>query len=70
MYTRKIDLPRLRFCFLPCACLLVLLFSMRNLQAQPMPTLGMVSSLENDSLLHAAGFRAIGTSVGSLISPS
>ncbi|NTS43662.1 sugar phosphate isomerase/epimerase [Flavisolibacter sp. BT320] len=70
MRTRKFDLHRLRFCFLRCACLLALLFSMRNLQAQALPTLGMVSNLENDSLLHAAGFRAIGTSVGSLISPS
>jgi sugar phosphate isomerase/epimerase len=41
-----------------------------DLQAQKIPALGMVSNLENDSLLYAAGFRVIGTTVGSLISPS
>lgn len=70
MRTRKSGLRRLRLWALRCACLFFLLFSVRDLQAQKIPVLGMVSNLENDSLLHAAGFRVIGTSVGSLISPS
>ncbi|HEV7331547.1 MAG TPA: sugar phosphate isomerase/epimerase family protein [Flavisolibacter sp.] len=47
-----------------------LFFSVQHLHAQKLPALGMVSSLENDSLLYVSGFRVIGTSVGSLISPS
>ena len=38
--------------------------------AQRLPPLGMATSLENDSLLYAAGFRLIGTTVSDLISPS
>lgn len=49
---------------------LALCFFIPALQAQKIPRLGMASSLENDSLLYASGFRLIGTSVGSLISPS
>lgn len=41
-----------------------------GLQAQKIPRLGMAGSLDNDSLLYASGFRLIGTSVSSLISPS
>lgn len=41
-----------------------------KLNAQKLPTLGMATSLENDSLLYASGFRLLGTSVGSLIGPS
>lgn len=41
-----------------------------HLQAQKIPKLGMVAALENDSLLYAAGFRLIGTTVSSTISPS
>ena len=33
------------------------------------PKLGMASSLSNDSLLYASGFRFIGTTVSNLISP-
>jgi sugar phosphate isomerase/epimerase len=51
-------------------CWLCLSFSVPRLRAQSIPPLGMVSGLENDSLLYASGFRLIGTSVGSLISPS
>jgi sugar phosphate isomerase/epimerase len=40
------------------------------LSAQKMPALGMVTGIENDSLLFASGFRLIGTTVGSTISPS
>ncbi len=38
--------------------------------AQKLPKLGMVTGLENDSLLYASGFRLIGTTVGSTISPT
>lgn len=54
----------LLFCWLCCS------FSVTCLRAQSIPSLGMASSLENDSLLYASGFRYMGTSVGSLISPS
>jgi sugar phosphate isomerase/epimerase len=51
--------------------LLVFLFLFKlSTNAQNLPRLGMVSSMENDSLLYASGFRLIGTAVGSLISPS
>lgn len=50
--------------------LFLLLFSVSHLQAQNIPALGMVSGLEHDSLLYAAGFRLMGTTVGSTISPS
>jgi sugar phosphate isomerase/epimerase len=33
-------------------------------------SLGMVTDLKNDSLLHASGFEFIGTTVGSLIAPT
>lgn len=41
-----------------------------NTYAQKPPKLGMVASLDKDSLLYAAGFRLIGESVGKTISPS
>lgn len=47
-----------------------LCLSATSLRAQTIPSLGMATGLENDSLLYASGFRYIGTSVGSLISPS
>jgi sugar phosphate isomerase/epimerase len=50
--------------------LFLLLLFITNLHAQKIPALGMVTDLENDSLLYAAGFRLIGTTVGSTISPS
>jgi sugar phosphate isomerase/epimerase len=50
--------------------LLFFLLAAQQLQAQKIPKLGMATGLENDSLLYASGFRLIGTSVGSLISPS
>ena len=51
-------------------CWLCLSFSVQALHAQKIPALGMVTTLEHDSLLYASGFRLIGTSVGSLISPA
>lgn len=50
--------------------LLLLLLLITQVQAQKIPKLGMVSGLENDSLLYAAGFRLIGTTVSSSIAPS
>jgi sugar phosphate isomerase/epimerase len=38
--------------------------------AQTIPTLGMVESIDHDSLFYAAGFRLIGESVGKMLSPS
>ena len=38
--------------------------------AQAIPTLGMIARLDQDSLLHAAGFRYMGESVGRMLSPS
>lgn len=37
--------------------------------AQKLPRLGMVAALSDDSLLYAAGFRLVGTSVNSLLGP-
>lgn len=53
-----------------CGFLLALFLVGNHLQAQKIPKLGMVAALENDSLLYAAGFRLIGTTVSSTISPS
>jgi sugar phosphate isomerase/epimerase len=41
-----------------------------RVDGQAIPKLGMVESLDQDSLLYAAGFRLIGESVGNLLSPS
>ncbi len=53
-------------------CLLLgsYLFFCAPASAQKIPPLGMVAALENDSLLYAAGFRLLGTTVGSTIGPS
>jgi sugar phosphate isomerase/epimerase len=53
-----------------CCILLALFLAGSHLYAQKIPKLGMVAELEHDSLLHATGFRLIGTTVGSTISPS
>lgn len=50
--------------------LLFLLTFVLPVKAQRLPKLGMVAGLENDSLLYAAGFRLLGTTVSSTISPS
>ena len=50
--------------------LLFLLMLATFLHAQKIPKLGMVAALENDSLLYISGFRLIGATVGSTISPS
>lgn len=52
--------------------LLIVLLSLlltQPLFAQRLPTLGMTAPLSADSLLYAAGFRLIGTSVSSLLAP-
>ncbi|HEX2532305.1 MAG TPA: sugar phosphate isomerase/epimerase family protein [Chitinophagaceae bacterium] len=41
-----------------------------RLCAQRLPPLGLAGSLEQDSLVYAAGFRLTGTSVGSLLAPT
>ena len=50
--------------------LIVLSLFVSSVYAQNLPPLGMVTALKNDSLLYSAGFRFIGTTVGSTISPS
>ena len=52
------------------ACCCVLLFINKSVQAQRLPELGITSSLNNDSIIHAAGFNYIGLPVGSTIGPS
>ena len=47
-----------------------LVLMVRCAHTQRLPTLGMATSLENDSLLYASGFRLIGTTVSELLSPS
>ncbi|WP_285008809.1 TIM barrel protein [Pedobacter faecalis] len=48
----------------------ILLASSTPALSQIKPALGIVSSLENDALLHESGFHLIGESVGNLLSPN
>jgi sugar phosphate isomerase/epimerase len=58
---------RVRFYLL----LFPLILSLGNTSySQKLPTLGVVESLGNDSLLYASGFRLIGESVGKMLSPA
>ncbi len=41
-----------------------------NAQAQKMPALGIVESLEQDSLVYASGFHLIGETVGKMLAPT
>jgi sugar phosphate isomerase/epimerase len=41
-----------------------------HVAAQRLPSLGMVASLSDDSVLYAAGFRLLGTSVSNLLGPN
>lgn len=52
--------------------LLISLFAMSGgrVEAQEIPKLGMIASLDRDSLLHASGFEMLGESVGRMLSPS
>ena len=45
------------------------LLSSYSASCQKIPALGMATSLDNDSLIFASGFRLIGTTVSDLISP-
>ncbi|CAN5361451.1 hypothetical protein BH11BAC3_BH11BAC3_06650 [soil metagenome] len=49
--------------------ILLLLFGFRPAK-EVIPKLGIVASLEKDSLAYASGFRMIGESVGNMLSPS
>ena len=46
-----------------------LIVSAATVFSQPIPKLGMASSMENDSILYRSGFRLIGETVGKLLSP-
>ncbi|MES2454180.1 MAG: sugar phosphate isomerase/epimerase family protein [Bacteroidota bacterium] len=48
---------------------LALIFSSSAVFSQPMPQLGIASSMENDAILYESGFRLIGETVGKLLSP-
>ncbi|MDB5013318.1 MAG: hypothetical protein JWQ25_1520 [Daejeonella sp.] len=50
--------------------LTALLITSYTAKAQKIPELGIVSSLEQDSLIYASGFTMLGESVGRMISPS
>lgn len=47
----------------------VLLYCITTVFSQRIPQLGIAASLENDAVLYQSGFRLIGESVGSLLSP-
>ena len=49
-------------------CLVVLLGFIPD--REPIPRLGIVAPLEQDSLIYASGFRMLGESVGRMLSPS
>lgn len=42
----------------------------QNVSSQTLPALGMASSVDNDSLLYAIGFRLLGESVSRMLAPS
>lgn len=48
----------------------VILISGFTPKKNQMPNLGIVASLEQDSLVYASGFRMLGESVGRMLSPS
>lgn len=48
---------------------LVILFGFNTFKS-PTPILGMVASLEQDSIIYASGYRMLGESVGRMLSPS
>lgn len=58
------------FKFKTFAVLSVLLVICYSATAQKIPKLGVVYSLEQDSLIYASGFTMLGESVGKMISPS
>ncbi len=49
--------------------IILFLFSLPS-QAQKIPQLGLVESLDRDSLVYASGFHLIGETVGKMLSPS
>ena len=51
------------------ALLIICLFSF-NQKKEHVPRLGMIASLDQDSLLYASGFHMLGESVGRMLSPS
>lgn len=55
--------------FFPLLALLLLFICNTAVFSQPLPKLGIASSLENDAVLYRSGFRFIGESVGNLLSP-
>ena len=58
----------MRACFFAFLLLLPLL-PICSASAQKIPKLGMIAPIAQDSLLHAAGFRMLGESVGRMLSP-
>jgi sugar phosphate isomerase/epimerase len=57
-------------CLYLLLCILSLATGVQQANSQAIPTLGVVESIGNDSLLYAAGFRLIGETVGKMLSPS
>lgn len=54
-------------------CLILFLFSCivcLPAQAQKIPALGIVESIDKDSLIHASGFTLLGETVGKMLSPT
>ncbi len=50
--------------------LLNIVFEGNSLRAQRIPELGIVATLEQDSLVYASGFKMLGESVGRMLSPA
>lgn len=50
--------------------IIVSFFFSFQVNAQKMPALGMVESIDKDSIIHAAGFTLLGETVGKLLSPA
>ncbi len=64
----KMKAQKVSFSFLLIFILAVV--GLRTASSQTIPTLGMASSMDNDSLLYATGFRLLGESVSKILSPS
>jgi sugar phosphate isomerase/epimerase len=60
---------KLKIGILLSAIFIVVLFGFVQ-SKQPVPRLGIIARLEQDSLIYASGFRMLGESVGRMLSPS
>jgi sugar phosphate isomerase/epimerase len=68
--TNQIKMHMMKVSLFLLSLLSILLWPAQKAASQTIPTLGMVESIDQDSLVYASGFRLLGESVGKLLSPS